>query len=419
MRTNRIWHRAVAGVAAAGLALGIAACGGGSGGGGSTNADGTTTLVWNMWTGSTAEVENWNHLAGMVTAKYPDIQIEFQTSSFNDYWTKLAAQASGGETGCILGVQSLRAPSIAPLLVPLDDMLPGAGVNPTEFDQSIIQGLQVDGQQLAVPYDFGPLVLYYDINRFRELGIPEPGLDWTVDDFLSAAQKLTTGGKYGFALYPTIDSVIPWSLSLERTDPVTPDGQLDLTQEGFARAVQWYVDLVNTHKVAAPVAASSDPTPALSSFIAGDAAMVIDGPWQLVNMSEQAAFDIGVAPIPAGMGGSHSQVAGSGFGISQTCANPDAAMRAISVLTGPEALQYLAEQGRAYPARTAQQEAWFRPELANAKDGLLKAIQNGVNSPATENYTQVSQLFTQYGVQAVNGQQSVPDFLSTVQQQSS
>jgi multiple sugar transport system substrate-binding protein len=40
-----------------------------------------------------------------------------------------------------------------------------------------------------------------------------------------------------------------------------------------------------------------------------------------------------------------------------------------------------------------------------------------VSSPATENYTQVSQLFTQYGVQAVNGQQSVPDFLSTVQQQ--
>jgi multiple sugar transport system substrate-binding protein len=40
-----------------------------------------------------------------------------------------------------------------------------------------------------------------------------------------------------------------------------------------------------------------------------------------------------------------------------------------------------------------------------------------VPAPATENYTQVSQLFQQYGVEAVNGQQSVPDFLNTVQQQ--
>jgi multiple sugar transport system substrate-binding protein len=259
--------------------------------------------------------------------------------------------------------------------------------------------------------------MFYNVDRFREAGVPVPSVDWTVQDFLSAAQSLTTGGKYGFALYPTVDSVIPWSLSLEGTDPVTPDGKMDLTQQGFVEAVQWYTDLVNKLHVAPQVAATSDPTPALSTFIAGDAAMVVDGPWQLVNVQKQAAFEVGVLPIPAGDSGSHSQVAGSGFGISQTCADPEKALQAIAVLTGPEALQYLADQGRAYPARTAQQDAWFKPELAGAKEGLKAAIENSVSSPATENYTQVSQLFTQYGVQAVNGQQSVPDFLSTVQQQ--
>lgn len=416
MTTTAIRKRAAAAATAAMLALATAACGS-SGGGGSTEADGRTTLVWNMWSGSTAEVEAWNHLAGMVTAAHPDISLEFQTSSFNDYWTKLAAQASGGDAGCILGVQSLRAPSIGSLLVPLDDMLAGAGVDGADFDQSIWKALQVEGAQVALPYDFGPLVMFYNADRFREAGVPVPSTDWTVQDFLSAAQSLTTDGKYGFALYPTIDSVIPWSLSMQGVDPVTPDGRLDLTQQGFVAAFQWYADLVNQLKVAPPVAASSDPTPALSSFIAGDAAMVVDGPWQLVNVMGQAAFEVGVAPIPAGDAGSRSPVAGSGFGISQTCEEPEAAMRAIAVLTGPEALQYLAEQGRAYPARTAQQEAWFSPELAGAKEGLQAAIASGVTSPATENYTQVSQLFTQYGVQAVNGQQAVPDFLNTVQQQ--
>src|ERR1700754_2636722 len=220
MTVQTTWKRAVGAAPAVTLALAVAACGSNGGGGSTTTADGRSSLVWNMWSGSTAEVEAWNHLGEMVTAAHPDIQLEFQTSSFNDYWTKLAAQASGGDTGCILGVQSLRARSIAPLLVPLDDMLAGAGVNPADFDQSIWKGLQVDGEQLAIPYDFGPLVMFYNVDRFREAGVPVPSVDWTVQDFLSAAQSLTTGGKYGFALYPTVDSVIPWSLSLEGTDPV-------------------------------------------------------------------------------------------------------------------------------------------------------------------------------------------------------
>lgn len=415
MTVKTIRKRALAVAAAATLALAVAACG--SGGGGSTTSDGRTTMVWNMWSGSTAEVDAWNHLSGMVTAKHPDLALDFQTSSFNDYWTKLAAQASGGDAGCILGVQSYRAPSISQLLVPLDDMLAGAGIAAADFDPSIWKALQVDGQQLAVPYDFGPLLMFYNADRFREAGVPVPTTSWTVQDFLSAAQSLTSGGKHGFAVYPTIDSVIPWSLSLHGTGPLNAQGELDLTQEGFVKAVQWYADLVTQLEVAPQVVATNDATPALNSFIAGDAAMVVDGPWQLVNVMDQAQFEVGVAPIPAGDSGSHSQVAGSGFGISQTCPDPDKALQAIAVLTGPEALQYLAEQGRAFPARTAQQDSWFSPELAGAKDGLLAAIKNGVPAPATENYQQVNQLFMQYGVEAVNGQQSVPDFLNSVQQQ--
>jgi multiple sugar transport system substrate-binding protein len=413
MAVRRIRRRVAAAASAAALALGLAACGSS----GETNQGGPTTLVWNMWTSSTAEVDNWKHLADMVTAKYPDIKIEFQTTSFNDYWTKLLAQASGGETACILGVQSLRAPSISSLLVPLDKpKLDAAGISTADFDQSIIKGLQVDGEQLAIPYDFGPLVLFYNADRFAEAGVPIPKPGWTTADFLSAAKALTKDGKYGFSLYPTIDNIIPWSLSMTGTHPVT-DGKLNVTQDGFAKAVQWYTELVTKEKVAAPVQATNEDAPAANKFISGDAAMMLDGPWRMISLTKQAKFKVGVATIPDGGAGSHSQVAGSGFGVSQFCKQPDAALKAISVITGPDALKYLGEQGRAYPARTAQQDSWYRPELANARDGLQAAIKNGVFSPTTANYEQVSQLFKQYGVAAVNGQMPVADFLNTVQQQ--
>ena len=405
-------------VIAAGAALAVALSLTGCGSSDSKESSGdSTTLVWNMWTGSTAEVENWNHVAKMVTAKYPDIQLKFQTTSFNDYWTKLAAQASGGDEACILGVQSLRAASVAQLLMPLDDKLSGAGIDTSQFNDTIVRGLQVDGKQLAIPYDFGPLVMYYNVDRFKQAGLQEPSQDWTLDDFMKDAKTLTSGGKYGFAAYPTIDSVIPWSLSLHKAQPFTSKGGLQLTSPGFTKATQWYSDLVDKEKVAPPVAATSDPTPALSSFIAGDSAMTVDGPWQLVNVADQAKFKVGVAPIPSGPGGSHSQVAGSGFGISKNCKYVDKAMKAISVITGPTAEKYLAESGRAYPARTAQQKYWFKPSLAGAKEGLDTAIARSVAVPNVPTYTQVSQVFTQYGIQAMNGQMDVPTFLKNVQSQ--
>ena len=112
--------RALAVAAVAAIAL--AGCGGNSGGSNEGSSGGKTRLTWFMWTGSDAEVQSWKHLADMVTQKYPDITITFQTASFTDYFTKLAAQASGGNAPCLLGMQSLRAPGLGQLLRPLDDL---------------------------------------------------------------------------------------------------------------------------------------------------------------------------------------------------------------------------------------------------------------------------------------------------------
>ncbi|MGO8279579.1 hypothetical protein ACC761_39565, partial [Rhizobium ruizarguesonis] len=61
--------------------------------------------------------------------------------------------------------------------------------------------------------------------------------------------------------------------------------------------------------------------------------------------------------------------AGSGFGISTTSKNKDAAWKAIQVLTSSEALSYLAEQGRALPARTASQSAWYKVAAKDITNG--------------------------------------------------
>lgn len=410
-------RRTVAAAAVAGLAL--AGCGGNSGSatGEGSASGGKTKLIWFMWSGSNAEVQAWKHLGDLVTKKYPDIELTFQTASFTDYFTKLAAQSSGGNAPCLLGMQSLRAPGLGQLLQPLDDLAKKQGVDLAQFDPAIVKGLQVDGKQVAIPYDLGPLMIYYNKDMFAKAGatVPKPG--WTTDDFLAAAKKLTTNGKYGFAAFPVVDWTVPFATSIFGVNPVTPDGKAQLTNPQFVKAMQWYADLVQKEKVAPSIPATNDGTWPINQFLSGNVGMVVDGPWDLINAKSQAKFNVGIAPVPAGPNGSRTVTAGSGFGISRNCKFPEQTMKAISVITGPEAQQYLGQQGRAFPARTAQQQYWYKNAVPGAKQALETANKGSEPFRTTKSWNQLSQLFQQYGIQAVNGQQPVQTWLQNVQQQ--
>lgn len=331
MKTIRVRFRVAALAATTVLALGLAACGSSGGGStGSSSSGGATTLTWQMWSGSQVETDALNHLSEMVTKANPDIKLTLQTSTFPDYWTKLAAQASGGDVGCILGVQGPRAPSITQLMLPLDQAkLEAAGIKMSEFNASISEALQADGQQIAVPYDFGPLVVFYNKDAFSKAGVTAPTTTWTVADFEAAAQKLTTGKMTGYSIFPTVDQFAAWTLSRTGQQPISADGKVQLDTPEMRSTFEWLQGMVSAG-VIPKLPATTDTSAALNGFMAGNSAMVVDGPWQYGNIVKNAKFKAGVAVIPVGAAGGKSHIAGSGYGVSKTCKNPDAALRAIA-----------------------------------------------------------------------------------------
>ncbi|MGO7465298.1 sugar ABC transporter substrate-binding protein, partial [Rhizobium ruizarguesonis] len=54
-------------------------------------------LNWQMWTGSETETKSWQHLAEMVTAKYPDIKVTLTTTGWVEYWKRLPVLAASGQ----------------------------------------------------------------------------------------------------------------------------------------------------------------------------------------------------------------------------------------------------------------------------------------------------------------------------------
>ncbi|HMI32789.1 MAG TPA: extracellular solute-binding protein, partial [Propionibacteriaceae bacterium] len=233
----------------------LAACGGNSGnsGGSAESPGGPVTLNWFMWSASDVERDAWLHVADLVTQKYPNIKIQFETTPFDDYWTKLTTQAASGNTPCVIGLQGQRAPQFGNLLVPLDDYMSQAGVKASDYVPSITTGLQFEGKQVALPYDVGPLMMFYNKDAFKAAGLEEPAVGWTTDDFMADAKELTKPPKYGFWAVSDISALLPWVLSSSGKPAVNAEGKLDVDNPEWHASAQWYTDLVSKHKVAAPI----------------------------------------------------------------------------------------------------------------------------------------------------------------------
>ena len=401
----------------------LAACGGNSGNsGGSSGSSGSSggpvTLSWFMWSGSDVEKNAWLHVADLVTQKYPNIKIQFETTPFNDYWTKLTTEAASGSTPCVIGLQGQRAPQFGNLLVPLDDYMSKAGVKASDYVPSITKGLQYDGKQVALPYDVGPFVTFYNKDAFKAAGLKEPAIGWTTDDFMADAKALTKPPKYGFWAQSDISALMPWVLSSSGKAAVNADGKLDVDNPEWHASAQWYTDLVSKEKLSPQIPSANSSSASADQFLAGNAYMRLDGPWDLINARQQAKFQVGIAPMPAGASGSKTWSDGSGFGVTKDCKNPDEAFQAVSVMVGEEAEKYLGNAGRAYPALISTQSSWYEGnKTQDVKPVMDAALQSAVPFATTPTWQQVVTTFAKQAVATYNGQGSVDDLLSQTQAQ--
>jgi multiple sugar transport system substrate-binding protein len=258
--------------------------------------------------------------------------------------------------------------------------------------------------------------MFYNKDAFKAAGLKEPAVGWTTDEFMADAKALTKPPKYGFFAGSDISALMPWVLSSSGKPAVNAEGKLDVDNPEWHASAQWYTDLVSKHKVAAPIPGAGSSAAASNQFLAGNAYMALDGPWSLINAREQAKFEVGIAPMPAGASGSKTWSDGSGFGVSRDCKNPDEAFKAVSVMVGEEAETYLGNAGRAYPALISTQNSWYEGnKTQDVKPVMDAALQSAVPFTTIPTWQQVATTFSKQAVATYNGQGSVDDLLSQTQ----
>ena len=274
-----------------------------------------------------------------------NILVQLEAVAGRDYYTRLLTQLAAKAPPDVMQIGDDAVPMFVAkkAFVPLDDCLQKEGFDPSIYLPGLLAPGQVDGKQYLLPKDYSPLAVYYNKKVFDAASVPYPQEGWSWDDLLATAQKLTqdTNGDgqtdvWGVQLPATWTTGFEYWVGAAGGRLISADGQSFvgyMDSPEVIRAVQFYADLYNQHKVAAPPVDLGQFGGGNSEFDNGQAAMRLFGRWPQAGMKKNPNIDLGVAPPPQDKLRANVLFWG-GFGVATTAKAPDAACKFLSFYTG-------------------------------------------------------------------------------------
>jgi multiple sugar transport system substrate-binding protein len=185
---RNLTRRSFAGTVA-GAALGTAALGAAS-----RRALAETRMRFYWW-GNPERNKRTYEVVEVYKQKVPDVVIDPETIGWDDYWPKMATQASGKNMADVIQMdyRYLFEYARRNQLEPLDDYM-GKGLDLTAFNPAFLDSGRVDGKLYAVPWTTNSVFCCCDATTFAKLGIPVPDASWTWDDLKRVSGEIKKAG---------------------------------------------------------------------------------------------------------------------------------------------------------------------------------------------------------------------------------
>ena len=383
-----------------------------------TSGDETVELHWLNKCESDVEAQIWQQVADLVHEKYPNITVTIENTDWTSYWTKLPVELASGNAPDLIYMHFSRASDYTNSMLSISDYIEkDEDINIDDFYSGILDSFIFDDQVYALPYDFGPYIMYYNKDLFDKYGVEYPDENTTWEEFKDKCKQLTQDGNYGTVFASSLDYYDPQVLSLGG-EIINEKGEFDITGDKTTAALQSLADLINVDKVAPKIADTANTVWNWEQFEGGNIGMMIDGPWGATNVTNYCDFNVGYSIIPK----AEKQVTtinGSALAVTSESKHPKEAYQALEVLTSPEAQKLLAENGRALPSRDSVRESYYEStsELEGLEDAIKKSIEIGMPYYVTKKYSEVSTVFNS-GMDTVwAGEVSAKDAAKDIQAQ--
>jgi multiple sugar transport system substrate-binding protein len=345
--------------------------------------------------------------------KHPNITIQVQTASYDQYFTKLQTAVAGGTAPDAFELNYENFVTYASAGSLLDISGPSAA-NAAAYYPRAYSVFQSGGKQFGLPESFSDVLLFYNKDLFDQAGVAYPTTDWTWKDELAAAQKLTNPAKgiWGdfqpvqfFEFYKVLAQNGGTFFNADASSATFNDAK------GVA-AAQWLIDKANKYKVM-PTAAQLGGKDDTALFASGKLAMWHNGIWQFSGL-KTAPFKWDVQLEPGNVEKAHHFFANAIVASSKT-AHPQEAFEWLSFLTSsPEAVSTRLAASWELPAVADQSQ--FQSYLSQTppanRKAVFDALANIVVPPVIVQESQLQDIVTKALAKAQLGQASVQDALN-------
>jgi multiple sugar transport system substrate-binding protein len=256
---------------------------------------------WGGWTAGDGDI--MQEMVDQFNAEHEGIQVNLTRQQWSPLFDAFVVSSSAEEAPDILAMHPQEMPQFVELglLDPLDDIFAESDVlNLEDYLDAAVQPNIYKGALYGIPLDIHMHGLYYNLDLFEAAGIEAPPT--TGEEFLEVARLLTLDAnglhpgdegfdaenivQYGVNMHTNHHAFFQWWSLYRQQDGqfLSEDGTECVWDMDKAEAAwKWLQDLVYTHHVA-PQGQTDYP----ADFFSGRTAMLIDGPWQMVAMEQQA-----------------------------------------------------------------------------------------------------------------------------------
>lgn len=287
-----------------------------------------TTTFWNLWAGG--DGARAEQMYDVYRSQHGAASLEAITFAWgNPYYTKLSLATLGGRPPDMAVAHVTRLPSLqrAGLVERIDaPTLAAGGLAPEDFSTPAWEAALIDGEAYCLPYDIGPIVLFYNTEICERAGLlDEQGVLKPLqgaEGFTSALEAgMEAGAQYG-AVWPVINdpgSNWRWFNSLYTQKGGTPflsDGGATISMDDdIARSTLEFLATMTGPSGLVP--ATIDYAGSLSAFGSGKAAFLVMGCWEVTTMIDVGVpFSMATLPqlfdVPAAWADSHVLVLPTG-----------------------------------------------------------------------------------------------------------
>ena len=385
--------RAAAVIAAAGLAVGLTACGSGfsSGGGTQDNTKPLSILIGSSGDAETAsvkaEVAAWSKTSG----------IKATVTVASDLNQQLAQGFSSGKPADVfyLSTDALAGYAANGSLYSYGDKLP----NKSDFYPNLVKSFTFDNKLVCAPKDFSTLQLIINTDLWQKAGLTDSDIPTTWDQLQTVATKLTTGNQTGLVIggeYARIGAFMTQAggnLMNADSTKATADSDANVKALDYVKQNLTAGDF----KFAADVGAGWGG----EAFGKQLGVMTIEGNW--ITGSQTADYPnikYKVAPLPKGPAGAGTLQFSNCWGIAADSANKTGALDLVKQLTTKSDQLAFAKAFGVMPSIQSAASDWKKefPNLAPFLDAA-KYAQNvpaakGVSDVVTDFNSQVAKLAT-------------------------